>query len=511
VAARFRHQDDRSDDASVVAPEDVLRDASKRLMFTGWIAIVVVLANAALDLVGRGVTLVGMERFFAVFAPIGVTVASLMLVVYVRGHEFTARRMYWTGLGYAALVVLITAFRRHAGPWDVDDLGGWSEVAVIILLLPVLIPTSPERAAAAGLVLSVMDMLGYWVSIVLGTPPLDAAATLSLFRTDFVAIFIAYAIAHVVAGLRKKITDARRLGSYELIERLGEGGMGEVWRGRHAMLARPAAIKLIRREALQIQDPVFVDTLLRRFEREAQATAMLRSPHTVELYDFGTTDDGSFYYVMEHLTGMDLHDLVADHGAIRPARAINILRQVCLSLDEAHAAGLTHRDIKPNNIFLCSYGREDDFVKVLDFGLVKEQSDVGDSMLTEADAITGTPAFMAPEQARGKDVDERTDIYAVGCVAYWLLVGHFPFRGTVSEMLIAHATEKPKLVSEGVKGALPAGLDELVAACLEKDPADRPQSMLDLIERLNAIVTDDEWTPEDATKWWDEHVRGQTS
>ncbi len=247
------------------------------------------------------------------------------------------------------------------------------------------------------------------------------------------------------------ISPGARLGSYEVLSLLGAGGMGQVWRAKHLMLDRPAAVKLIRPESLGPEAGVQAETLLRRFEREAKATSALRSPHTVQIYDFGTTEDGTFYYAMELLEGRDLKSLVEQHGPLPAERVIYILRQVCESLAEAHRNGLIHRDIKPANIFLAEVAFKYDFVKVLDFGLVKQTPGTGwkGSRLTIEGAVAGTPAFMAPELIKGSSkIDERVDIYSLGCVAYGLLTGQLVFEGnTPLQIIAAHLEQQPVLPS----------------------------------------------------------------
>ena len=295
------------------------------------------------------------------------------------------------------------------------------------------------------------------------------------------------------------------IGPYLPIETLGSGGMGVVWRARHRLLIRPAAIKLIRPQVSA--DP---DMLLRRFEREARATAALRSPHTVQLYDFGATEDGRLYYVMELLDGLDAQALVRQHGPVPPGRAVFLLRQVCHSLSEAESCRLVHRDIKPANIFLCRYGEDCDFVKVLDFGIVKRDGDeAGDApVLTRENAVQGTPAFIAPEQALGSGaVDGRADVYAVGCVAYWLLTGQLVFTAdTALGMVVQHSTAVPEPPSARTGLAIPPALDALVLACLAKDPAARPQTARELSRLLAESVEPGSWTEERARDWWNQQM-----
>ena len=243
--------------------------------------------------------------------------------------------------------------------------------------------------------------------------------------------------------------------------------------------------------------------MLARFRREAEAAATLRSPHTVELYDFGVTDDGTLYLVMELLTGMDLEWLVRTRGPVPPARAIHILRQVCDSLEEAHTRGLVHRDIKPANIHVGRLGLADDFVKVLDFGLVKSAGPSGEQSLATTDGLdVGTPAYMAPEVALGEPLDGRADLYALGCVAYYLLTGQLVFEAESAFQLVAkHLQAEPAAPSERAPFPVPAALDEVVLACLAKLPADRPPSAAALARSLAAVEVAP-WDEAQAAEWW---------
>jgi len=279
------------------------------------------------------------------------------------------------------------------------------------------------------------------------------------------------------------MTKVREMGSYKLTELLGMGGMGEVWRAEHRMLARPAAIKLVRSEIGGRTDEQTA-TLHRRFEREVQATTALRSPHTVAVYDYGTTGDGCFYYVMELLNGFDFETLIQRFGPQPPERVLSFLLQACDSLAEAHSAGLIHRDIKPKNLFVCRLGLHYDFVKVLDFGLVKSAASSGDSQsqLTLDGTTTGTPAYMSPEMALGdKNMDARSDIYSLGCVAYWLLTGQLVFKGnTPTAVLLAHVQNPPIPPSQRSELEIPEDLERVILTCLEKDPTRRPQGAQEL-------------------------------
>jgi serine/threonine-protein kinase len=281
-----------------------------------------------------------------------------------------------------------------------------------------------------------------------------------------------------------------------------------VWRAQHRLLARPAAIKLISPDQLGDPGSERRETILARFDREAQATAAMRCPHTVELYDFGRTDDGAFYYVMELLDGCDGQTLVEAHGPLPAERVVYLLRQMCHSLAEAHDQGLIHRDIKPANIFVCRYGREVDWVKVLDFGLVKgSPQHVRDVRLTGDGHVGGTPAFMAPEQVLGdRSEDGRTDIYALGCFAFWLLTGRYVFEApTAIGMMMQQVQATPDPPSRRAELPIPPELDRLVLACLEKDPDRRPPTADAVAELLRAVPLAHPWTAERARHWWERH------
>jgi serine/threonine-protein kinase len=395
---------------------------------------------------------------------------------------------------------------------------GLSWVGVWILLFNVVVPTVPRYAVVAAL-LSVTSVPALVLISMSMFPPAFQPSGMMIFIAFglpyLLVVIMTYVGARVVYALGAEVTRARELGSYRLEEPLGKGGMGEVWRASHRLLARPAAIKLIRSSAAG-NGAGMSDDMQRRFEREAQMIARLRSPHTVTLFDFGATEDGSFYYAMELLDGVDTDTLIRRFGPIPAERVVHILRQMCHSLSEAESCGLVHRDIKPANIFLCRYGEDHDFVKVLDFGIAKavhETSSEAETALTIPNVVHGTPAFMAPEQALGSaDVDTRADIYSTGCVAYWLLTGQLVFPAeTPMKLLLAHAQTPPEPPSSRTEIPIPKDLDALVVSCLAKDRADRPRSPRDLLQRLDAIALHQPWTDARACEWWKAHLPPSTA
>jgi hypothetical protein len=393
-------------------------------------------------------------------------------------------------------------------PW-----AGLSWVAVWVLGFAVIVPTPPMRALVAAITSAGMVPLVVGLVMATGRTEMRMDAVSFFFGMVLpyiVVVMIAYWSSRAIYHLGTQVTTARNMGSYRLTTRLGQGGMGEVWRAEHQLLARPAAVKLMRHDGLEMLEESRHAELHARFEREAQATALLRSPHTVELFDFGTADDGTWYYVMELLDGFDCGSLVERFGPLPPERVVYLLLQMCHSLGEAHAKGLIHRDIKPANIYVCRHGRDEDFVKVLDFGLVKGTAhDESTGLdLTQARVAPGTPAFMAPEQVLAKDgIDHRADIYATGCVAYWLTTGQRVFTGgSTIEVLMQHLQSTPIPASERVEGGVPAGLDRLILDCLAKEPAARPATADDLAMRLESLDLAPNWTRDRRQRWWQAHA-----
>lgn len=496
-------------------PGDVLEDSRKRI----GVAALVIAAIWFLILLLIGIA----GRYFAASVP-NIDAAwprpgrpfALIGILGGVGLALLARRLgprsHWLRDATALLMIttcLMLAILESRFP--ITQPGRLSWVNVIILLYPLIVTDSPRRT----MVVSLMAALSVPTSLLLARRggvalPETTFALIVLIVPPFLCAAIAVVPARLIQGLGKAVKAAREIGAYRLGKLLGEGGMGQVFRATHQLLARPAAVKLIRPESIKGVSSESARTAMERFRREAAAAAALSSPHTIALYDFGPTGDGSFFYAMELLEGMSLEDIVKQHGPLPPERVVYLLRQACLSLAEAHQRNLVHRDIKPSNLYACRVGVEVDFVKVLDFGLVKETTpgEAADLKLTAADALTGTPAFMAPELALGDpDIDHRVDIYALGCAAYWLLTGELPFYATNTvQMLFKQANEAPPKPSAKAKFPVSPAVDAMVLACLAKAPNDRPRDAMALIAMLDAIPFEDPWTPVRALAWWNEYI-----
>jgi serine/threonine-protein kinase len=390
----------------------------------------------------------------------GIFVATAMVVYCWQNYEFHHGGWLATLAGHD-LPGMLLAFRYLSWPW-----------AVAIIAYGVVIPNTGRRCAV---VVGLMALCAVAFNLFQGLHgPAIEPGLLGRFVAGFcldvgVASAVAVFGAHRLEALRQAASAARRLGPYRLKDRLGAGGMGEVYLAEHGLLRRPCALKLIRPERAGDL------ASLRRFEREVQAMATLSHPNTVEIFDYGHADDGTFYYVMEYLPGLTLEQLVARDGPLSPARAVHMLRQVCGSLAEAHTLGLVHRDVKPSNIITCRRGGRDDVAKLLDFGLATGQSlGAGSTKLTQEGMQPGTPAYMSPEQAAGRpEVDARSDLYSLGAVAYFLLTGQPPFvRPSMVETLAAHLGVAP-VPPRALRPGLAAELEAVVLRCLEKEPARR--------------------------------------
>jgi serine/threonine-protein kinase len=449
---------------------------------------------------------------------LGHTVAILFVTVSValfalsRSRSLNPRQLLDLGLLYEVIGGFAIVLGTSAGMvWDERaHILGLSWICVWIAGFPFIIPATPARAAMAACVTALMAPAGLaaW-HMLSGTSMPEARVWSGITIPPLLCAGVATIGSRIVYGLGQDIERARAMGAYRLEKRLGEGGMGEVWLASHRLLARPAAVKLIRPEVLG-EDEASRLIALRRFEQEAQTTASLQSPHTIKVFDFGRSEDESFYYVMELLDGLDLESLVRRFGPLPPERVVYLVLQACHSLGEAHAKGLIHRDVKPANIYTCRMGLDVDFVKVLDFGLVKavRRSDDQETMrMTAEHTAIGTPAYIAPEQVLGDaPIDARTDIYALGCVAYWLLIGEPVFRAdTPLQTMMQHATIAPIPPSQRTELEIPGALEDIILACLEKNPERRPAGADALAHALLSCSTKS-WTRERARRWWEMYV-----
>ena len=419
---------------------------------------------------------------------IGALIGRYLLATFANDHGLETMQAVNMADGYVSMLQL-------------DGMG------LMMAIRAALIPSSPRRTAlvTAGFAVPMIVVTAFlfpaadgglaWRGLDSGALPWLPAGSAMMWGFTIITCTV---ISWVIYGLRAEVLEARRLGQYVIEKKIGGGGMGEVYRARHGMMRRPSAIKLLRPDQGG-------EVNLARFEREVQLTARLTHPNTITIFDYGRTHDGVFYYAMELLDGATLQRVVADDGKQPPARVVRILSMVCGALAEAHAIGLIHRDIKPANIMLCTQGGERDVVKLLDFGLVKEFQAGKDVKLTGDSVVIGTPQYMAPEAILNPDsVDVRGDIYSLGAVAYFLLAGFDVFDGkSVVEVCSQHLYQAPPtFVEKGI--SVPAGLEAVVLACLEKEPALRPQTAVDLRERLEACGVEP-WDREAALAWWREY------
>jgi serine/threonine-protein kinase len=404
-------------------------------------------------------------------------------------------------ISLCVLLVLMGYYLSPVQPWGF--FAGTLAVFHTITARAVIVPSTPRRTALitaacfAGLVISAnllfvgpsTESSARWLTLI---GPLGWSSTGTALAT---------LASSVIYGLRVEVAKAQQLGQYTLERKIGAGGMGEVYRARHALLRRPTAIKLIAGDVSEAQ--------VHRFEQEVQLTASLTHPNTISIYDFGHTPDGTFYYAMELLDGLTLQEVVERDGAQPPSRVIHILLQVCAALAEAHAAGLIHRDIKPANIFLCRLGGIADVVKVLDFGLVKQLTSDATIMHSNLNTLVGTPLYLSPESITAPEqLDARSDLYALGAVAYFLLSGTPMFSArSVVEICSMHLHTEPQPLSQRA-ASVPADLERIVHDCLAKRPQDRPSDAPALADRLRACADSGGWHDAQAKAWWQQHASG---
>jgi serine/threonine-protein kinase len=427
---------------------------------------------------------------------------ALSLVVYWVAPRVARSwsRLFTTAFAYEVAVAFAVGVINQWQP--VALAGRLSWLCVLILIFPSIVPGPPRTVLIVSMLTATMDPVGLLIAQARGLelPPLGLL--IWTYLPNYICAGLAVLPSKIIAHLGRKVSRARELGSYRLVERIGRGGMGEVWKAEHRLFARPAAIKLIAGHGMAEGSGRIAEE---RFRREAEAAAGLRSPHTIQLYDFGITRDRRLYYVMELLEGSDLESLVTRYGPQPPARVASILRQACGSLAEAHAGGLVHRDIKPANLHIGRIGLEYDFVKVLDFGLVKGEGRWlrQDVRLTAPESLSGTPAYMAPEMAAGEGVDFRADLYALGCVGYFLLTGSLVFEGeNALQLVLKHIQAEPVPPSVRLGRPVPEALERVILNCLAKAPGARPADAATLAGALTGAGADS-WTQSDAKLWWE--------
>ena len=412
---------------------------------------------------------------------------------------------------YGALTISEASGFEHAvavHSTDAECLVVALTMLALVLTHAVIVPATVLRALWLSSATCALGPLTAYAITLQGSPSelLEQKPWLPMNQAMYVAMWALLGVAvstiaaRVIHGLQQRVRDATEIGQYTLEKKIGEGGMGVVYLARHALLRRPTAVKLLPPERAG-------EHAVRRFEQEVQLTSALTHPNTIAIFDFGRTPDGVFYYVMEYLDGISLADLIAHDGPQRPGRVVQILKQVCGALVEAHALGLIHRDIKPANLMLCVRGRIPDQVKVLDFGLVKDHGAEASADLSMTGALLGTPAYLAPEAILDPShVDARLDLYAVGAVGYELLVGEPVFVGKTVEVCAHHLHSTPAPPSQRTSHPIPGPLERLVLRCLEKDPAARPVSAAALIVLLDELGDIDTWSVADAERWWKEQA-----
>ncbi len=487
-------------------PVEALERAPARLAVTAVICAALTVALMALQAYLQPEIAAAQRQPHVLALEAVLILVSLLIVAAYRMGIMQPLASVYAGLAFQILVAFSIAMFETSLPWPEGyPVRGMSMLVTWIFAAALFLPSSPLQALAGAFGSALMGPAAYALTrLTLHDPGLTANKMAVLYAPPFLVAGCAWWMSRLIFRMECSMHHARELGSYEMEEPLGVGGMGEVWRARHRLLERESAIKLIRAETLLAQSGRQADVLKRRFELEARAIAALTSPHTVSLYDFGVDQNGNFYYAMELLQGLDLEQLVKRFGPQPAARVVHILLQACESLEEAHCAGIVHRDIKPTNLFLCRLGLEFDFVKLLDFGLARWRLASGGGRMTMDNITTGTPAFMAPELALGADeLDGRTDLYGLGCVAYWLLTGGLVFEEpTPTAMALAHVQKEPVKPSSRTELRISAEFEEIILRCLSKKPEERPASARLLRRMLMQCPEHGAWTQEDAEAWW---------
>lgn len=482
---------------------EMLEEGSRRLTF---LAVAWVVLAITLHLFHR----VMQPQIVPVFDDLVNRLAGLTAILIAAGivalrqyKVVSSRILLRFGMIFEIAVAFAISLVETSRPFDPTiPLLGLSAIGPWVVFVAAVIPSPPHVRLALALGAATTWPVAYWINSARLPFVTESWRHTSIWPAmNYLLAVVAYIVGRLTYGTARE-AQTTNVGSYTLISQIGEGGMGEVWRARHKLLARPAAIKLVKLDASR--EEIFA----LRFHREANVIAALKSPHTVYLYDFGTTEDGRLYYVMELLDGISLQTLIDTFGPQPPSRVVAILKQMCRSLQEAHQAQIVHRDLKPSNVMLCEVAQVRDFVKVLDFGLAKPLGAGAVSNLTLEGVTLGTPEYMAPEVGRGSPtVDARADIYALGCVAYALLTGLLVFTdASPVGVALKHMRTAPIPPSQRSDKPVPRDLEHVILACLEKDPGARPQSARD-VERLLDACDVHPWTEEDADSWWQQHLQ----
>ena len=487
---------------------DVIDEGARRLAALAAVFVVTTMASFSLLLLLQPDIAPILRDPITRLTILAATLIAAGIVALRRYKVVPSRTLLQIGMVLEIAVAFSMSMVETLRPFDSSTpLLGISAVGVWIIVIAAVIPSRPEVRLILALGAAATWPLAYWINATrLGFITESWRQTAMWPALNFLLAIVAYMIGRWTYGTVREAQSARDLGSYTLMSPIGEGGMGEVWRARHKLLARPAAIKLVKIDASR------QEMFAKRFHREANAIAGLNSPHTVYLYDFGETQDGRLYYVMELLDGISLQTLITTFGPQPASRVVAILRQMCQSLEEAHQQNIVHRDLKPSNVMICQVAQAFDFVKVLDFGLVKQFGTAEVSNLTVEGSTLGTPEYMAPEVARASPgIDARADLYAVGCIAYVLMTGTLVFiDSNPVGMALKHMKTPPVPPSQRTKQAVPADLERIILLCLEKDPDARPRSARDL-ERMLAACSVPPWTEDDAAEWWTQHSPLQRS
>ncbi len=460
-----------------------------------------------LDLGGSAMLshVLGALRFFLATAVAVLLLSRLALTAgQVRAAEYALFGGFIAVMCLSQYVVGLDLLHRNDIPGEIAFLkNGVLGTIVLMVLYGMLVPNHPKTTALVVLTMALLKV-GVLTLVLEHADVRKAVEQLRMTEsagTNVLFLMLGAALAiygsYVLSGLRTELHEARKFGQYQLVQKLGEGGMGEVYLAQHQLLKRPCALKLIKPEAGA--NPI----ALARFEREVQSAARLSHPNTIEIYDYGHTDDGTFYYVMEYLQGMSLTDLVRQGGPLSAGRVIYLFRQICAGLAEAHTLGLVHRDLKPANVFIAVRGGESDVTKVLDFGLVKLTRESGAAELTSDTMVSGTPLYMAPEQALGdRSLDSRADIYALGAMMYYALTGQPPFQGeSAIAVMIAHSRD-PVVPPSKINPDVPEDLERVVLRCLAKKRDERFPDVKALARALSACSAAALWDADQADRWW---------